>query len=36
LVDHFIPHLLVRQWVLSLPIALLLLLASQPGLGFAT
>lgn len=30
LVDHVIPHAPVRQWVLSLPIALRLLLASQP------
>lgn len=29
-VDHVIPRLLVRQWVLSLPIALRLLLAAQP------
>ena len=32
LVDHVIPHVPVRQWVLSLPIALRLLLASQPQL----
>jgi len=32
LVDHVIPHVPVRQWVLSLPIALRLLLASQPEL----
>ena len=32
LVDHVIPHVPVRQWVLSLPIALPLLLASQPEL----
>ena len=32
LVDHVIPHVPVRQWVLSLPIALRLLLAAQPGL----
>ncbi|OYU93018.1 MAG: IS91 family transposase, partial [Burkholderiales bacterium PBB5] len=31
-VDHFIPHVPVRQWVLSLPIPLRLLLAVQPGL----
>ncbi len=30
LVDHLIPHVPVRQWVLSLPIALRLLLAAQP------
>jgi hypothetical protein len=30
LVDHVIPHLPVRQWVLSLPIPLRLLLAAQP------
>ena len=30
LVDHVIPHVPVRQWVLSLPIALRLLLAAQP------
>jgi hypothetical protein len=32
LVDHVIPHMPVRQWVLSLPIPLRLLLAAQPGL----
>ena len=32
LVDHVIPHVPVRQWVLSLPIALQLLLASRPDL----
>ena len=32
LVDHVIPHVPVRQWVLSLPIALRLLLAAQPEL----
>jgi hypothetical protein len=32
LVDHGIPHLPVRQWVLSLPIPLRVLLAAQPGL----
>ena len=32
LVDHVIPHLPVRQWVLSLPIPLRLLLAAQPKL----
>ena len=30
LVDHVIPHVPVRQWVLSLPIPLRLLLAAQP------
>ena len=30
LVDHVIPHLPVRQWVLSLPITLRMLLAAQP------
>ena len=30
LVDHVIPHVPVRQWVLSLPIPLRLLLATQP------
>jgi hypothetical protein len=30
LVDHVIPHVPVRQWVLSLPIPLCLLLATQP------
>ena len=30
LVDHVIPHVLVRQWVLSLPIPLRLLLAARP------
>ena len=32
LVDHVLPHVLVRQWVLSLPIPLRLLLAAQPKL----
>ena len=32
LVDHVIPHVPVRQWVLSLPITLRLLLAAQPKL----
>ena len=32
LVDHVIPHVLVRQWVPSLPIPLRLLLAAQPKL----
>ncbi len=32
LMDHVIPHVPVRQWVLSLPIPLCLLLASQPQL----
>ena len=32
LVDHVIPHAPVRQWVLSLPIPLRLLLAAQPKL----
>ncbi len=32
LVDHVIPHVPVRQWVLSLPIPLRLLLAAQPRL----
>ena len=32
LVDHVIAHVPVRQWVLSLPIALRLLLAAQPEL----
>ena len=32
LVDHVTPHVPVRQWVLSLPIPLLLLLAAQPKL----
>ena len=32
LVDHVIPHVTVRQWVLSLPIPLRLLLAAQPKL----
>jgi Putative transposase/Transposase zinc-binding domain len=32
LVDHVIPSVPVRQWVLSLPIALRVLLASQPNL----
>ena len=31
-VDHVIPHVPVRQWVLSLPIPLRLLLAAQPKL----
>jgi hypothetical protein len=31
-VDHVIPHVPVRQWVLSLPIALRLLLAARPEL----
>jgi hypothetical protein len=31
-VDHVIPHVPVRQWVLSLPIPLRLLLAVQPKL----
>ena len=30
LVDHVIPHVPVRQWVLSLPFPLRLLLAAQP------
>ena len=30
LVDHVIPHVPVRQWVLSLPIPLRLLLAARP------
>jgi hypothetical protein len=30
LVDHAIPHVPVRQWVLSVPIPLCLLLAAQP------
>ena len=30
LVDHVIPHVPVRQWVLSLPIPLRLLQAAQP------
>ena len=29
---HFIPHVPVRQWALSLPIPLRLLLAAQPEL----
>ena len=33
LVDHVIPHVPVRQWVLSLPIPLRLLLTAQPELG---
>ena len=33
LVDHVIPHVPVRQWVLSLPIPLRVLLAAQPELG---
>ena len=32
LIDHVIPHVPVRQWVLSLPIPLRLLLAAQPSL----
>jgi hypothetical protein len=32
LVDHVIPHVPVRQWVLALPIPLRLLLAAQPRL----
>jgi hypothetical protein len=32
LVDHVMPHVPVRQWVLSLPIPLRLLLAAQPKL----
>ncbi|MBC7941221.1 MAG: transposase zinc-binding domain-containing protein [Chitinophagaceae bacterium] len=32
LIDHVIPHLPVRQWVLSLPVPLRLLLAAQPKL----
>ena len=32
LVDHVIPHVPVRQWVLSLPIPLRLLLAALPEL----
>ena len=32
LVDHVIPHVPVRQWVLSQPIPLRLLLAAQPKL----
>lgn len=32
LVDQVIPHAPVRQWVLSLPIPLRLLLAAQPEL----
>ena len=32
LVDHVIPHVPVRQWVLALPIPLRLLLASRPEL----
>jgi hypothetical protein len=32
LVDHVIPQVPVRQWVLSLPIPLRLLLAAQPKL----
>jgi hypothetical protein len=32
LVDHVIPRVPVRQWVLSLPIPLRLLLAAQPKL----
>ncbi|MCU0923151.1 MAG: hypothetical protein MUF16_22995 [Burkholderiaceae bacterium] len=33
LVDHVIPHVPVRQWVLPLPIPLRLLLAAQPELA---
>jgi hypothetical protein len=32
LVDHVIPEVPVRQWVLSLPIPLRLLMAAQPEL----
>jgi len=32
LIDHVIPHVPVRQWVLSLPIPLRVLLAAQPKL----
>ncbi|WP_374616140.1 transposase [Thauera aminoaromatica] len=32
MVDHVIPHVPVRQWVLSLPIPLRVLLAAQPEL----
>ena len=32
LVDHVIPHVQVRHWVLSLPIPLRLLLAARPKL----
>lgn len=32
LVDHVIPHVPVRQWVLSLPIPVRVLLAAQPEL----
>jgi hypothetical protein len=32
LVDHVIPHVPVRQWVLSPPIPLRVLLAAQPEL----
>ena len=32
LVDHAIPHVPVRQWLLSMPIPLRLLLAAQPKL----
>ena len=32
LVDHVVPHVPVRQWVLSLPIPLRVLLAAQPEL----
>ncbi len=32
LVDHVIPHVPVRQWVLSLPIPLRLLLSAPPKL----
>jgi hypothetical protein len=31
LVDHVIPHVPVRRWVLSLPIPLRVLPAAQPG-----
>ena len=30
LIDHVIPHVPVRQWVLALPIPRRLLLAAQP------
>jgi hypothetical protein len=32
LVDHVIPHVPVRQWALSLPIPLRVLLAARPEL----
>jgi hypothetical protein len=32
LMDYVIPHVPVRQWLLSLPIPLSLLLAAQPEL----